>query len=170
MAAFEQDDVEFSFEQQLPSAVKHIVPQADNLNLRSIHRKTVCRYWLNNKCRKGDRCEFKHEHDPENMPECRKGPSCPDPSCTLSHVTKDDRPLCANYEAGFCSFGHSCQYRHELKRDAPVIATMFFAADPVKQFIEYRKNTQRSFRRAECPYFQCDGWCPYFYACAFKHS
>lgn len=159
-------NVKFDFEHELGN--KEIEKQ--KLKFKTIHKRVVCRYWLNNKCSKGQHCEFKHEYDMQNMPECRKGQSCPDPSCILAHPVKQDKPLCPNYEAGFCSFGHSCQYRHEHKSELPELAKMFFKDDPTKAILEERRKTQKSFRKAECPYFKSDGWCPYFYACAFNHT
>ena len=167
----ESDEFDSDFDFEKPVAAKPIeaAPTA-NLKFKTIHKKVVCRYWLNDKCRKGVHCEFKHEFDSENMPECRKGVACRDPSCILAHPSKDDKPLCPNYEAGFCSFGYSCQYRHEHKEGPPPeISALFFAADPVKAYVAQRSKSQKSWRKAPCPYMQSDGWCPYFYACAFKH-
>jgi hypothetical protein len=104
------------------------------------------------------------------MPECRKGNMCADPSCVLNHDEKHDKPLCPNYEAGFCSFGYSCPNRHVFREVAPLIAAQFLTSDPTEAWTKERRRTQRSFRSAPCPYFQSDGWCPYFHACAFSHS
>lgn len=138
---------------------------------KAIHKKVVCRYWLNNCCKKGDTCEFLHSFDEERMPECRKGSLCGDPSCFLKHPTKDDKPVCPNFAAGFCSLGHSCQWRHDiLETPPPSVAQLFLADDPAKVWIAARRKGQRSFRTAPCPYFQNDGWCPYFLSCAFSHE
>ena len=138
---------------------------------KAIHKKVVCRYWLNNCCKKGDTCEFLHSFDEERMPECRKGSLCGDPSCFLKHPSKDDKPVCPNFSAGFCSLGHSCQWRHDiLETPPPPIAQLFLATDPAKVWIASRRRSQRSFRTAPCPYFHNDGWCPYFLSCAFSHD
>ena len=139
-------------------------------SFKKIHKRVVCRFWLNNTCKKGDGCEFLHVFDTDAMPECRKGNMCADPSCVLNHDEKHDKPLCPNYEAGFCSFGYSCPNRHVLREVAPLIAAQFLTSDPTEAWIKERRRTQRSFRSAPCPYFQSDGWCPYFHACAFSHS
>ena len=137
---------------------------------KKIHKRVVCRYWLNNACTKGDACEFLHQFDVDKMPECRKGNSCADPSCVFKHSMKEDRPPCPNFAAGFCSFGHSCQLQHVLlPGPPPIIAQMFLKQDPCKAWNQERSKTQKSFRKAACPYQANDGWCPYFLACAFKH-
>ena len=79
--------------------------------------------------------------------------------------------MCPNFAAGFCSFGYSCQLRHDLSEESPpAIAVQFLATDPAKAWIASRKAAQRSFRTAPCPYFHNDGWCPYFLSCAFSHE
>lgn len=174
MARFEED-FEFNFDADAaadPRAQKHSFPsQAPReYSFKPIHKKVVCRYWLNRNCSKGDACEFLHEFNRERMPECRKGASCGDPSCILNHSSKEDKPPCPAYEAGFCSYGNSCTLRHDFKNGPPpVLATMMLANDPAKQWVASRARTQRTFRKAKCPYFQSDGWCPYFYWCAFAH-
>lgn len=138
---------------------------------RKIHKKQVCRYWLTNSCSKGDTCEFLHEYEDSKMPDCRKGESCADPSCILKHTNKESITLCPNYEAGFCSFGHSCQWQHVFRDQAPPqVAAQWLLCDPAKEVVRNRAQTQRSFRKGPCPYFKHDGWCPYFYTCAFKHD
>lgn len=152
-----------NFEQQNEREKRHA--------FKSIHKRVVCRYWLNNSCTKGNGCEFLHEFNVDKMPECRKGVMCADPSCVFQHPSKDDKPECPNFAAGFCSFGHSCHLRHVLHPGPPPsIAQMFLKNDPCKTWNFERAKTQKSFRKAVCPYFKSDGWCPYFLACAFKHS
>lgn len=34
-------------------------------------KRVVCRYWIEGKCQKEDRCRFLHVRDPDRMPECR---------------------------------------------------------------------------------------------------
>ena len=137
---------------------------------KAIHKKVVCRYFLNKTCLKGDNCEFLHVYKHDALPECRKGPMCGDPSCPLRHSDKLDRPRCANYDAGFCSFGYSCPLQHVFVDSPPSIAALFLKDDPAKKWVAHRQATQRSFRSAPCPYYESDGWCPYFSTCAFRHS
>lgn len=163
------DDLDLDFERAARPQPAAAAPVARNF--RAIHKRVVCRYWLTNSCVKGDACEFLHDFVEDKMPECRKGPSCADPSCVLRHDTKREVPVCPNYEAGFCSFGHSCKWRHEF-RDAPPppVAAQWLLDDPAKAVIAARARAEaRTFRKAPCPYWAHDGWCPYFYACAFKH-
>jgi hypothetical protein len=161
---------EFSFEveERINKAAKKA--SEPSRSFRSIHKRVVCRYWLTNTCSKGDACEFLHEFVTEKMPECRKGQMCADPSCMLRHAEKSDVPLCPNYEAGFCSFGFSCSWRHEPKSGPPPqIASFFLLQDPSKEAIQKRAKANPNWRRAVCPYYKHDGWCPYFSICAFKH-
>jgi hypothetical protein len=89
----------------------------------------------------------------------------------LKHASKDEKPVCPNYAAGFCSFGYSCQWRHDLiEAPPPPVAVQFLANDPSKAWIASRAAAQKSFRTAPCPYFHNDGWCPYFLSCAFSHE
>jgi hypothetical protein len=159
---FEEENLELNRNQSLEPT-----PQR---NFKKIHKRVVCRYWLNNNCSKHDACEFIHEFDPDKMPECRKGTACKDPSCFFNHPPKDSKPLCPNYESGFCSFGHSCAFRHEYNNELPDIAQLFLASDPFKEWNYKRAVENKSFRSKECPYFKTDGWCPYFQACAFSHG
>ena len=158
------EDFSFDFEKTEP------LKQPSRRKFGALHRREVCRYWLINQCKKGEGCEFLHQHDPDKMPPCRKGESnCGDPSCFLKHDSKKDKPLCPNYDAGFCSFGYSCQFRHETKDVAPQLPSIFLKSDPVLVWNEERRKKQRKFRSEPCPYFLSDGWCPYFHACGFKH-
>ena len=144
---------------------------AKRLAFKAIHKREVCRYWLNNCCKKGDTCEFLHSFEQDKMPICRKGVACGDPSCFLTHSSKEEKPLCPNFAAGFCSFGYSCQWRHDVvEGPPPPVAIQFLANDPAKVWIAERRASQRSFRTAPCPYFHNDGWCPYFLSCAFSHE
>lgn len=134
-----------------------------------LHKREVCRFWINNTCVKGSNCEFLHEFKHESMPMCRKGGSCVDPSCPFKH-DQTDRPRCPNYDAGFCSFGSGCQYQHIKQEIAPEIAQQFFDDDPLLTYLKNRKKEQPTFRSRPCEYYKADGWCPYFSICAFKHE
>ena len=37
---------------------------------------TVCKYWLENRCKKGESCEYLHENVYDKLPECPLGISC----------------------------------------------------------------------------------------------
>ena len=155
-------DIQFAFD----GATK----KTENRAFRSIHKRVVCRYWLTNTCTKGDSCEFLHEFNSEKMPECRKGQACADPSCVLNHPNKTDTPLCPNYEAGFCSFGHSCSLRHEFRHGPPpAVADLWLVNNSHQETLKIKMSKNVNWRKAPCPYFKHDGWCPYFSMCAFKH-
>lgn len=134
-----------------------------------LHKREVCRFWLRDACSKGEACEFLHEMIPEAMPKCRYNP-CDRPGCPYNHAEVTTKQLCPNYQAGFCSFGSTCKDRHDCT-DAPppAIAVQFLLEDEVKANIAKRASNQKAFRRDPCPYFKSDGWCPYFYNCAFRH-
>lgn len=137
---------------------------------KKIHKREVCRFWLNNSCAKGDACEWLHEMNADAMPFCMFDPNCTRDGCVYKHGGKPKKNPCANYEAGFCSFGHLCKDAHEYKPCLPEgISSVFLLSDPCKAVIQERKENQKTFRTSACPYFKSDGWCPYFYACAFSH-
>lgn len=100
---------------------------------------TVCKYWLENKCKKGDNCEYIHEYIKDKLPECPslqmngkclRGTDCPFKhsekqirechfymngyckdgiNCKLAHINKE---LCYNYLLGFCPKGPQCEFYH----------------------------------------------------------
>jgi hypothetical protein len=137
---------------------------------KSIHKKQVCRFWLKGTCGKGDACEWLHVMDPEAMPPCSYDPHCTREGCMYKHGVQLIKNPCANYQAGFCSFGNLCKDSHTLSEHIPEISQVFLKHDPCKLLVQERYKTQKSFRKAPCPYFKSDGWCPYFYACAFSHD
>lgn len=133
------------------------------------HKKEVCRYWLNSKCMKGSQCEFLHALDHGKMPMCTAGDLCASQACTFKHPDPN-RPICANYQVGFCSFGRRCTHRHVAVAGPPP------AINPYYKPTEYAANVRaahltkdKTFRRKPCEYFQTNGWCPYFDMCNFKH-
>jgi len=135
-----------------------------------LHKRVVCRFWLRNACGKGDEaCEFLHEMRPDAMPPCRFNP-CSRVGCPYNHTAVEAKSLCPNYAAGFCSFGSACKDRHDyVEGPPPAIAAQFLLGDPIKEHLAKRASSQKAFRRDPCPYQKADGWCPYFYGCAFKH-
>ena len=134
-----------------------------------LHKREVCRFWLRDACGKGEACEWLHEMKPSAMPPCRFNP-CDRPGCVYNHDVITTKQLCPNYQAGFCSFGSTCKDRHDyVDQPPPRISKVFLVDDEVKRNLDARKKSQKAFRRDECPYFKADGWCPYFYGCAFKH-
>lgn len=137
------------------------------------HKREVCRYWLNSRCAKGQACEFLHVIDYAKMPICPMGDSCGSTECTFRHLS-EYRPLCANYQLGFCSFGRRCAHRHEQKPASalPQVSdywTSLYAAIERSEAMLRTPETRNTFRKKTCEYFQSNGWCPYFDMCNFKH-
>lgn len=134
------------------------------------HKREVCRYWLQSRCLKGSECEFIHTVDHSKMPVCPLGDMCTNMTeCGFQHLSPD-RPLCANYQVGFCSFGKRCRHRHvqlgpEHLKGTSVYFTTEYAAH---EYAETMKKTN-NFRRGKCEYFVLNGWCPYFDMCNFTH-
>ena len=135
------------------------------------HKREVCRYWLQNRCRKGQGCEFLHAMMPDRMPLCPMGDLCQTRlECPYQHLD-DTRPVCANYQVGFCSFGKRCRHRHvalglESLPEVSAYWTPEYAAN------DYAKHMApaHTWRSAPCEYFKANGWCPYFDMCNFSHE
>jgi cleavage and polyadenylation specificity factor subunit 4 len=103
---------------------------------------TVCRYWLEKRCKKGESCEYLHEYIPEKLPEC-PNVVCRVKDCPYKHTPKVikecqfylsgyckdgknfclnegkncksahiKKELCINYTLGFCPDGKECKYYH----------------------------------------------------------
>ena len=79
--------------------------------------KTVCKYWLEGICGKGDECQFMHEGEPKTLTTrvcnyfligtCLKGKKCP-----YSHDTRLV-PCKFHHVKGFCNQGKLCKYSHK---------------------------------------------------------
>ena len=152
------------------SGFNRVRPENERRVFKKIHKREVCRFWLQNTCAKGEACEWLHEMNADAMPYCSFDPHCTREGCMYKHGGRAKKNLCANYEAGFCSFGHLCKDAHEFKETLPPISALFLREDPCKEIVRQRQQTQRSFRKSPCPYFKSDGWCPYFFSCAFSHE
>jgi hypothetical protein len=133
------------------------------------HKREVCRYWLQSRCIKGQACEFLHAIDHDKMPVCAYGDECPNADCAFKHLP-DDRPVCANYAAGFCSFGRRCAHKHlQLPPEQmPAVAAYWTEAYHAHEYAR-RRSTEPNWRRKHCDYFKANGWCPYFDMCNFQH-
>jgi hypothetical protein len=138
------------------------------------HKREVCRYWLHSKCMKGRQCEFLHALDYAKMPNCPMGDTCTAGNeCPFKHLDPQ-RPECANYQLGFCSFGRRCPHRHVVRgpEELPEISpywglpsTVLYAAHVRAQQMSQESN----FRKKKCEYYHVKGWCPYFDMCNFSH-
>lgn len=134
------------------------------------HKKEVCRYWMQSKCMKGNACEFLHSLDYTKMPVCPLGDLCSTrEDCPYKHMDPS-RPLCANYQLGFCSFGKRCTHRHvELAGPPPEISEYWTPKYSALQRSDSLAK-EKTFRKKPCDYFKANGWCPYFDMCNFAHA
>ncbi|KAJ7397199.1 hypothetical protein BTVI_137909 [Pitangus sulphuratus] len=105
-------DLEADVEQQRGARALHF-PGVDTVQGPSRRRgraKTVvCRHWLRGLCKRGDGCDFLHEHDASRMPECyfySKFGECSDKDCPFLHVDATPSTVgCPWYDRGFCRHG-----------------------------------------------------------------
>ena len=145
----------------------------ENVSENPKHKREVCQYWLKHKCLKGQACEFLHMIDYDKMPFCALGDSCPSKvlninNCMYKHLDSN-RPLCANYQLGFCSFGRRCKHLHVLNKEVPPEISAYWT--PSYAAIEYMKiSAVKGFRKKPCEYYSLNKWCPYFDMCNFSHA
>ena len=146
----------------------------ENVSENPKHKREVCHYWLKHKCIKGQSCEFLHMIDYDKMPYCTLGDSCPSKlygltNCMYKHLDSN-RPLCANYQIGFCSFGRRCKHLHKLIQGMPPEVSAYWT--PEYAALTYLQGSKSlvGFRKKPCEYFSLNKWCPYFDMCNFSHS
>ncbi|NXM12303.1 CPSF4 factor, partial [Ploceus nigricollis] len=76
----------------------------------------VCKHWLRGLCKRGEGCDFLHDHDATRMPECyfySKFGECSNKDCPFLHVGATASPAgCPWYDRGFCRHGPLCKYKH----------------------------------------------------------
>jgi cleavage and polyadenylation specificity factor subunit 4 len=76
---------------------------------------TVCKYWLENRCKKGENCEYLHENIADKLPECPSGLHCNrGKDCPFKHTPKQIKE-CQNYSNGHCKEGKACKSAHIKK-------------------------------------------------------
>ena len=76
-------------------------------------RNEVCRYYLEGRCLKGDKCPFIHERVQGKIPLCnsfRNTGVCTKVNCQFSHELP---PACEYYQRGFCRHGDKCSGWHK---------------------------------------------------------
>jgi len=147
-----------------------VEPLNANFTQNKKHKREVCRYWLQSRCLKGSDCEFIHTIEPSKMPICPLGDSCSNiTDCAFQHLSPD-RPLCANYQLGFCSFGRRCRHRH-LEMGPGDLKSVSVYFTPEYAGLEYATRMARTntYKKSKCEYFSQNGWCPYFDMCNFTH-
>jgi len=116
-------------------------------------RQTVCRFWLQGKCTKGDACDYLHAFDRSRMPECKYGVECDNPSCEYKHTGRDE--LCARYREGFCPFGPVCKYGHKpLPAEARPAVALSLTAAPEAADVREKTTLQNMGGRSNMAYDQ----------------
>jgi cleavage and polyadenylation specificity factor subunit 4 len=89
---------------------------------------TVCRYWLEKRCKKGEACEYLHENVIDKLPECPNGLSCPRiRDCPFKHTPRVVKE-CQFYMNGYCKDGKNCKSLH-VKRELCLNYTLGFCPD-----------------------------------------
>ena len=134
------------------------------------HKREVCRYWLRGRCMKDTSCEFLHALDYSKMPMCAAGDSCAQrDTCQFKHPDTE-RPVCANYQVGFCSFGNRCAYKHVQVDGPPPEVSPYWTASYEAVSRTAQMTGRPNWRSLRCEYFATNGWCPYFDMCNFAHG
>ena len=74
----------------------------------------VCKYWLENRCKKGENCEFLHEIIKDKLPECPHGMNCTRQGidCPYKHTRRIIKD-CSYYDNGYCKDGKACKLTHK---------------------------------------------------------
>lgn len=99
---------------------KEIHANAFNIAKQSYKSKlvggTVCKYWLENRCKKGENCEYLHENIKEKLPECQHGMNCTRQyfDCPYKHTRRIIKE-CVFYYNGYCKEGKNCKSSHKYK-------------------------------------------------------
>ena len=86
------------------------------------HRSEICYYFMQGNCRMGDKCKYKHDKNPEKMPECRELTyfgNCFNKKCPFLH-NKSSKAECYYYNKGFCKFGPKCRFGHVRRELCPL--------------------------------------------------
>ena len=141
-------------------------------------RKTVCQFWIDGLCQKGEQCGYLHEYVLERMPTCRDGLRCPNmgKGCNFQH--KEDEE-CAFYAQGFCYQGKQCKFRH-VKRtpdQVPEVADFSTTLDMFGDGDEAVRKRRRMggpnsdrWKVTLCKYFKALGKCQFGKSCHFAHG
>ena len=145
-------------------------------------RKTVCQFWIDGLCQKGEQCGYLHEYVLERMPTCRDGLRCPNmgKGCNFQH--KEDEE-CAFYAQGFCYQGKQCKFRH-VKRtpdQVPEVADFSTTLDMFGDGDEAVRKRRRMggpnsdrWKVTLCKYFKALGKCeqakPFFEAVVTEYK
>lgn len=80
-------------------------------------KDTVCKFWVQGRCLKGDKCEYLHEYIEDKVPICSEflhHGVCKKANCKFRHKLP---PPCEWYQRGFCKHGkHKCSGTHTPRK------------------------------------------------------
>ena len=80
-------------------------------------KDTVCKFWVQGRCLKGDKCEYLHEYIEDKVPICSEflhHGVCKKANCKFRHKLP---PPCDWYQRGFCKHGkHKCSGTHTPRK------------------------------------------------------
>ncbi|NWH67447.1 CPSF4 factor, partial [Geococcyx californianus] len=104
-------------------------------------KMVVCKHWLRRLRKKGDRCDFLHEHDVTKMPECyfysRFG-ECNNKDCSFLHIDATTSTMGYPwYDHGFCKHGPLCKYKHTRRVMCANYLAGFCPEGPKCKFMQY---------------------------------
>ncbi|XP_009706789.1 PREDICTED: putative cleavage and polyadenylation specificity factor subunit 4-like protein [Cariama cristata] len=123
-------------------------------------RTVVCKHWLRGLCKKGDRCDFRHEYDVTRMPECyfySKFGECSNKDCPFLHVDATTSTMgCPWYDRGFCRHGPLCKYKHTRRAMCANYLVGFCPEGPKCKFMHLKAGLMTSStdppKGAGCPW------------------
>ena len=101
-------------------------------------KKIVCRHWMRNSCKLGEKCNYLHVYDEKNLPVCNffvRDGYCPKgDECDFRHPDGSDsdrrQPECPYFEMGFCKLGVHCPLLHVKTVICPDFALGFCPKGP----------------------------------------
>ena len=102
----------------------------------------VCKFWLENRCKKGETCEYHHQIITNKLPECptfqTNGYCQKGRECKYKHSEKQIKE-CPYYLSGYCKDGEKvCKYQH-IKREICMNYTLGFCPEgPNCKFYHYK--------------------------------
>uniref|UniRef100_A0A8C5X915 Cleavage and polyadenylation specificity factor subunit 4 n=1 Tax=Malurus cyaneus samueli TaxID=2593467 RepID=A0A8C5X915_9PASS len=122
-------------------AVTRVSPGAQGPAGRGGAKPAVCKHWLRGLCRRGDSCDFLHDHDTARVPECyfysRFG-ECSNKDCPFLHVDGTASAVgCPWYDRGFCRRGPLCKYKHTRRVMCSNYLVGFCPEGPKCKFVQY---------------------------------
>ncbi|XP_032562391.1 putative cleavage and polyadenylation specificity factor subunit 4-like protein [Chiroxiphia lanceolata] len=111
-------------------------------------KTAVCRHWLRGLCKRGDGCDFLHEHDATGMPECHfysKFGECSNKDCPFLHVDATPSTMgCPWYDRGFCRHGPRCKYKHTRRVMCANYLVGFCPEGPKCKFVHLKAGLMTS--------------------------